>query len=152
MKNLSKSYQHNLDLQSSLSSLQFLLHSRSASLKSRSQGKEMKGESDGPCRRREGTWTGTRRCLLREKQRKPHHRKVEEAEVSSRKPDVGFLLIALREAICRKGSISPKPLEAVSVLCKSMSSSNGGLSSFKGAGMLPLGKLIQRKLASGWYS
>lgn len=69
--------------------------------------------------------------------------------MSGRKPSLGFLLIVLHEAICRKGIISPKPLEAVSVLCKSMASSNGGLSSFKGAGMLPLGKLIQSKLAQG---
>jgi len=107
----------------------------------------MKGESVDPRRRREGTWTGTRSCLRRDRQRKPHHRRVEEAEVSGTGPSFGFLLLALHEAICRKGSISLKALEAVSVLCKSIASSNGGLFSSKGAGELPLGKLIQDKLA-----
>lgn len=44
---------------------------------------------------------------------------VEEAEVSDTNTSFEFLLLALREAGCRKGSISLKPLEAISMLCKS---------------------------------
>lgn len=90
MKNLSKSYQYNQDLQSSLSRPQILLHSRSASLKNRSQRKKMKGENGVPHRKREGRWTGTRSCLRRGKERKPHHRKVEEAEVSVEELNLEF--------------------------------------------------------------
>lgn len=67
-------------------------------------------------------------------------------------PSFGFPLLGLHEAICRKGSISLKPLEAVSMLGKSMASSNGGLCGPKGAAKLLLGKLIQCKLASGHCS
>lgn len=45
---------------------------------------------------------------------------VEEAEVSDTKTSFGFLLLALHEAVCRKGSILLKLLEAISMLCNSM--------------------------------
>lgn len=112
----------------------------------------MKGESVGPHRRREGTWTGTRSRPLRGKQRKPCHQMVEEAEVSDTKTSFGLILLALYEVILQKGQISLKSLEAISVLCKSMAWSNGGLSSSKGADKLPLGRLIQAELALGWCS
>lgn len=107
----------------------------------------MKGESVGPHRRGEGTWTGTRSHPLRGKQRKPRHQMVEEAEVSDTKISFGFLLLALHEVVCRKDSISLKPLEAISMLCRSVTESNGGLSNSKGADKLPSRKLIQADLA-----